>query len=1088
MAPQGRRGVSRGVFQVIISSFVLLGSTNFPLRKALHLRSSGNITRRPRDAAKGSDFRPQPCLHEPTRLHTSGLHRLHRLRGGSGESLEQALRSSLVGLSEGERKAAEAAVFALEKQPGFLHALLSILAKYKTEPGNISMQAAAIRFKNTIREHWAYDPEGNEPEFTITETEKKEVREIILQAMCEVSPVAQRQLAESVRLIAVHEFPRQWPELIQEITERLRTNLQASNLGAILGLVETMDVVMTRFKGVAQSKELVEELRFCLETFQKPLLDSYTTLVPLALTSTHLPLKERLKVLKALKYLTGVYVSMNSLTIPEFFEDHIGEWMDHFHVMMSKLEAPRADMDGGFRPGDEIVREIVNVQTVVIEALTVYAEKYEEEFKPFLPQLTQDIWLLAVERGPDPALDGLVTNALAYLTTVAGQPWNRGLFEPEGAVSRIIKQICVPNLKMRSSDRESFRDTPYVFARENMDGSLANNRARAATELIRRLLVHFDAHVTSLCLSHIESLLASYRSNPNEWQDKYTAVSLFLAVAVKGSTRSHGATTLNTAMPVTAFLKEHVISSLTSGGPDSFPELKALLIKAVITFRTHLPADDNIALFEPLIELLNSNSYVVHTYAASAIDRLVTMAPISDKSAKVLDRAVVGRVVLKALDPLLRLANSPLYPKEKWPFNSFAMRALTDLLVQAPIPVTLPLLPALLRNLALFVRKIAENPEMCSSSWFTHYLFESIAVIVRRRISQEGRDTAVTDEAARVLGVVGRIEADLFPVFQVILQNQNEDLMPYVFQIMALLLEAAPGEISATYLALFEPILAPCNWQMAGNVAGLVRLLQAYLQKGTSQLLTANARFVERIIEVADGLMTSRRTEPSGMKLLTGLIEALDPALLRPHMPQILRLALRRLKSGWERPLVRRFAPLMDLLCVTVGKHGLGFFVEALESPGDLRAIQRGFWADFLPKIVAASRRKAGVIATVRMLAEDSELWADLPILERIVRALVETLLASAAAVEAGEKEIYLSMLEDVGDGGVKGTRLVHSRDGHHDAFAEVKKPEEFVVQGLAKLSQMHPKVLVPILERGLRKEKLESLETLCSKAGVQFA
>eukprot|EP00954_Amorphochlora_amoebiformis_P018888 1329008-Amorphochlora_amoeboformis.AAC.2 len=192
MAPQGRRGVSRGVFQVIISSFVLLGSTNFPLRKALHLRSSGNITRRPRDAAKGSDFRPQPCLHEPTRLHTSGLHRLHRLRGGSGESLEQALRSSLVGLSEGERKAAEAAVFALEKQPGFLHALLSILAKYKTEPGNISMQAAAIRFKNTIREHWAYDPEGNEPEFTITETEKKEVREIILQAMCEVSPVAQR--------------------------------------------------------------------------------------------------------------------------------------------------------------------------------------------------------------------------------------------------------------------------------------------------------------------------------------------------------------------------------------------------------------------------------------------------------------------------------------------------------------------------------------------------------------------------------------------------------------------------------------------------------------------------------------------------------------------------------------------------------------------------------------------------------------------------------------------------------------------------------------------------------------------------------
>jgi len=40
--------------------------------------------------------------------------------------------------------------------------------------------------------------------------------------------------------------------------------------------------------------------------------------------------------------------------------------------------------------------------------------------------------------------------------------------------------------------------------------------------------------------------------------------------------------------------------------------------------------------------------------------------------------------------------------------------------------------------------------------------------------------------------------------------------MPYVFQILAQLLELQTGEVSAAYLALLKPIMAPVLWEQSG--------------------------------------------------------------------------------------------------------------------------------------------------------------------------------------------------------------------------------------------------------------------------------
>jgi exportin-2 (importin alpha re-exporter) len=62
-------------------------------------------------------------------------------------------------------------------------------------------------------------------------------------------------------------------------------------------------------------------------------------------------------------------------------------------------------------------------------------------------------------------------------------------------------------------------------------------------------------------------------------------------------------------------------------------------------------------------------------------------------------------------------------------------------------------------------------------------------------------------------------------------QQTKQEFHPYVFQILAQLIELSPRPLQPAYMAVFPPLLAPLYWERPGNVPPLTRLLQAYLAK-----------------------------------------------------------------------------------------------------------------------------------------------------------------------------------------------------------------------------------------------------------------
>ena len=182
-----------------------------------------------------------------------------------------------------------------------------------------------------------------------------------------------------------------------------------------------------------------------------------------------------------------------------------------------------------------------------------------------------------------------------------------------------------------------------------------------------------------------------------------------------------------------------------------------------------------------------------------------------------------------------------------------------------------PAIPACISALAgehgILVRVI-KNP---TQPGFNHYLFESVAALVKQGCAKDPRKVDMLEEmlippfnyvlsqdvqvtrqlrmscvqicccnastsSAEFLST--KLLASMYGGYREVVDlhylcNDKvllQEFHPYVFQIFAQLIELHPTQLPAFYMAsLFQPLLAPVFWERAGNVPALTRLMQVFI-------------------------------------------------------------------------------------------------------------------------------------------------------------------------------------------------------------------------------------------------------------------
>ncbi|KAI3323164.1 CAS/CSE protein [Xylariaceae sp. AK1471] len=925
-----------------------------------------------------------------------------------------------------KHKKAENALKLEEKKPQFSLQLLKIVATESFEP-KIRL-SGALCFKNFIRHNYV-DEDRN---YKLPLDEVNTIKQELIGLMIACPATIQTQLGETISIIADSDFWDRWDTLVQDLVSRFTPdNYKVNN-----GVLEVAHSIFVRWRPLYRSDALYVEINHVLDTFAVPFLNL------LSATDQQIDANQNNKdALKGyfdtMSLLIKVFYDLSCQEMPPQFEtnlEHISTLLHKYLVYVNPILATDDDSEAGI---------IETVKADICEALELYVNKYDDDFGPYTQVFISKAWNLLSAIGHETKYDNLVSKALHFLTAIAGNPKHSGAFNDESVLSQVVEKVVLPNVALRESDIELFEDEPIEFIRRDLEGSDTDSRRRAATDFLRQLQGKFERLVTSVTGKYINHYLEQGKSN---WKDKDTAISLFLSIAAKGAiTASQGVKTVNDLLNVVDFFQQHVANDLV-GDAGVEPIAKVDAIKYLYTFRSQLTREQWQAAFQPLIQNMGSSNYVVYTYAAIAVERLLYLT--DDSGARIFGRADIEPFAKDLLDHLFKLIEKESSPP-KMQENEFLMRCIMRVLIVMNTGIQ-NFDDMVLDHLVSITNVIKANP---SNPRFYYYHFEALGAVVSC-----GSPTGTS-----------KLEDRLWEPFNQIITEEVNEFMPYVFQIFAKLLELNPsGALPNHYQALIPPLMLPATWETRGNVPALTRLLVAIIPRAAQSIVAENQ--VQPILGIFQGLLRGKKTEPNAFDLLESVALSIPRVTLEPYFKSVLELLFTKLQSNPSDSFKLRFVRFYHLISAKP-EAGLGtdFFVSQVD------LVQNNLFTPIyltiiLPtseQLVRPVDRKAAVISFAKSMG-DSQAFA-----QRYAKgwrftceAMLKMLMnPPKVTLGAGDEVVNEADVDDIGFG-LGFTPLNACKKAARDDFPEVQDIQQWVRQYLMDANTRHNGAIAGYMER----------------------
>lgn len=914
-------------------------------------------------------------------------------------------------------------------------------------------QQGAVQFKNFVKYNW--NPEEGQPvpaSCVVSDEEKVEIKTHIVDLMLKAPDRVRAQISESLTIISTHDFPEKW-DLLPNILQKFNTD----DVKALNGVLSTTDSIFHRYRGQFMTAALSRELQYC-QPIIRPLLavmqfitSKCEELASAAVTDASA--QSATVVLDDARLVLNIYYSLNSPGLTDELEDTMKEWMDCIHrvlvLQMPCLSQLHTD-------GDE-ESSLDAMKAIACECLSLHMELNEEEFEKFLEVCVGDVWKQLLDVGPGLGQDSLAMAAISFLTTVARSVHFK-LFAGEDILKQVCQGVIIPNIRLREGDVELFEMNWVEYVRRDTEGSDSDTRRRAASELVKALVEKFPSQTTELFSGYVSALLQEDQTNPaGAWQAKDAAIYLVTALAAKTKTSTAGATSTNALVNLTEFYSSHVAPELQDPNTDARTIVKADCMRFVTVFRSQLPRETMLEMFPKCISYLTSSHNVVHSYAATLVERLLAM--------KVQGKPVFTASELGSyLQPLLENLFSALRMPDSGE-NEYVMKAVMRLIAfvgKSVVPVAVPAL----QQLAVILGNVARNP---TQPGFNHYLFESIAALVKN--GNDGTEASISS-----------IEGILFPPFQIILQEDVQEFHPYLFQVYAELLEirgdiCRGSAIPDSYMQLLQPLLTPHFWERPGNIPALGRLIRTYINVSPKQTESQ----LQGILGVFQKLIASKNNDHEGMLILDYVLGSFEPDVMNPLMSSIWSILYQRLQSARTAKFSKSFIATAGQFAALRGGSAAGESMDSVQ-PGILAMLVESVWAPTLAAPGILVHEKATIIGSTRLLCEYTALQAPHEAPALLLHAIAMRV-SGQTSVHPPAQEGSDEVEEFVGYSAAY-AKLYHAAMPEKDWMASVVDMKAEVAQRLTSFNSQYPGKLMQLIQ-SLPPEHQEAVRRMLTQLGI---
>lgn len=943
------------------------------------------------------------------------------------------------------RRAAERSLAEMADRPNYGLAVLRLVAEQTIDEQ--IRHAAAVNFKNHLRFRWAPASDRNSgPTLApILDAEKDQIKSLIVGLMLTSTPRIQSQLSEALVVVGNHDFPKHWPTLLPELIANLKDAAQSNNYVSINGILGTANSIFKKFRYQFKTNDLLLDLKYCLDNFAAPLLEIFLKTAALidSTVSSGGPVATLKLLFESQRLCCRIFYSLNFQELPEFFEDHMREWMTEFKKYLTTNYPTLESTSDGLGLVD-------GLRAAVCENISLYMKMNEEEFQGYLNDFALAVWTLLGNVSQSSSRDSLAVTAIKFLTNVSTSV-HHTLFAGEGVIPQICQNIVIPNVRLRDEDEELFEMNYVEFIRRDMEGSDVDTRRRIACELLKGIATHYRQHVMETVSVQIQNLLTSFAANPvANWKDKDCAIYLVVSLATKKA----GSTSISTDLvDVQSFFTSVIVPELQSPDVNAFPMLKAGALKFFTMFRIQIPKIHAFQFFPDLVRFLGAESNVVHSYAASCMEKLLQVKDEGGKS----------RYNSADITPYLSVLMTSLFNAFKFPEseeNQYIMKCIMRVLGVAEISneVAAPCIS----GLTSILNEVCKNPK---SPIFNHYLFESVAVLVRRACQRDP-------------SLISAFEASILPSLQIILQNDVTEFLPYAFQLLAQLIELNRPPLSSNYMQIFNLLLSPDSWKRSSNVPALVRLLQAFLQKVPREI--AQEGKLREVLGIFNMLVLSPSTDEQGFYVLNTIVESLEYGVIAQFVPHIWGVLFTRLQNKRTVKFVKSLLIFMSLFLVKHGPENLVNTMNAVQS-GIILVILEQIWIPNLKLITGAIEWKLTAVASTRLICE-SPVLLDAAAVRHWGKMLdsIVTLLSRPEEERVEEEPEMPDITENMGYT-TAFVNLYNAGKKEEDPLKDIKDPKEFLVASLSRISTVSPGRYPQIISENLEPANQSALLQLCS-------
>mmetsp|Transcript_22084 Transcript_22084/g.77407 ORF Transcript_22084/g.77407 Transcript_22084/m.77407 type:complete len:992 (-) Transcript_22084:120-3095(-) len=930
------------------------------------------------------------------------------------------------------RTGAEEALAAAAAAPGFTMLVLGVVDAYHAD---VSVaQGASLLFKNHVKKHWVVE-EGETD--IISPAEREKITTSIIELMCTSSKQVQRVLTEALAIICSTDFPDGTPGLLPELVGRLDAASKEGNIHVINALLELANSIFKRFRNTIDDDSVRAPLLYVVENFAQPLLEVFAVVSGQVEAASGEMLVE---LATSLRLVCNIFYSLTWIEVCDLFVEQLETLMGEFLKYLEWNNPELVDDTETDEPGPQEM-----LQTAVMEVVNLFAEKWDEDFEPYFQAFIQQVWTMLTTLSTAPKYDRLVTTAIKFLSSVVGKKMHEDVFKDPGTLHTIMDKIVVPNLILRETDEELFEDNPVEYIRRDIEGSDNDTRRRCAADLVREMCKPFQEDVTALSKEFLDKLLADAAAAADGWKSKDAAIALVIALTVRSATRARGVSEINELVPIGEIYEAQILPELEGANVDENPVVKAAAIKFVSTFRNQLPKELLMTLIGYIGPFLGSSHYVVHTYAAAAIERMLTVrVGVAGAGGAGGPRplAVTPDDLEPYVEPLMTslfaLMNAPDYPE-----NDYLMKCVMRIVNVCKTKVT-PHIGPVLESLTAVLKRVCANP---SQPHFNHFLFETVAVLVRNVCAENPASAA-------------DFEANLFPVFQGVLEADVLEFLPYVFQLMAQLLDVAPPSdgaapaLSEAYTSLFAPLLTAENWSRRGNVPALARLIRSYVRRDASFVVSSGS--LVPVLGIFQKLVSSRFTEDSSFAILHALLANVTAEVMSPYVGEVMRILFLRSQSNDTTKFHRHMITSIGLVAARYGPDVAVGCIEAVQANLTIM-FTRDVFCPNANKVLGTIERRITQVGWTRVLCETPALFladdASIRVWSDAVVAIVQTFEVAEDDTVSKEEEDAELALEENTEYTAQFAQLAFAAEAEQDPVPEFGEAREFLVRSLAELS-----------------------------------